>query len=502
VTAATDCEPARIRHRAESSPPSLLRTGTALGSASRPAAAGSPRAGGMFRSLAVRNYRLFASGQVVSLTGTWMQRVAQDWLVLELSESGAVLGLVLALQFGPTLLFSLWGGVLADRYDKRRLLIVTQALMAAQALVLGLLVVGGAVQLWHVCLLAALLGTVSALDVPVRQSFVVEMVGRRDVTNAVGLNSATFNSARIVGPAAAGVMINWVGTGSVFLINAASTIAVIAGLVAMRGDELHRATRLGRAKGQLREGLRYVRGRADLVATMILVFVIGTFGLNFQLTAALMARDVFGRGAGSYGLLSAMLAVGSLVGALLSTRRTARPRQRFLLAAALGFGLLEVGVGLMPSYLAVAIALVPTGAVALSFTIAANSSVQLGVDEMMRGRVMALYLLCFMGGTPFGAPAVGAVSDAFGPRVGLIASGSICALATVGLGLVIARRRGIAVRAQVAEVVALPRARMLVREHAVRRSLGGGRAHRPALRTPRPSGRAAARGRRGVRQDG
>src|SRR5919197_555193 len=197
--------------------------------------------GGMFRSLRVRNYRLYASGQVVSLTGTWMQRVAQDWLVLTLSDSGTALGVVTALQFGPTLLFSLWGGVLADRYDKRRLLVGTQGAMATVALVLGLLDVTGLVALWHVYLLAGLLGVASAIDVPVRQSFVVEMVGRDDLTNAVGLNSATFNSARIIGPAVAGVMINAVGTGWVFLTNAGSTLAVIAGLLLMRAAELHRA---------------------------------------------------------------------------------------------------------------------------------------------------------------------------------------------------------------------------------------------------------------------
>jgi MFS family permease len=408
---------------------------------------------GMFASLRVRNYRLYASGQVISLTGTWMQRVAQDWLVLELSGSGITLGVVTALQFGPTLLFSLWGGVLADRYDKRKLLMATQASMAVIALTLGLLDVSGVVALWHVYLLAGLLGVASALDVPVRQSFVVEMVGHDDLANAVGLNASIFNSARIVGPAVAGLMINAVGTGWVFLVNAGSTLAVIAGLALMRPAELHQSPRVARARGQLREGLRYVRFRPDLVLTMLLVFVVGTFGLNFQITLALVARYVFQRGAGSYGLLSTALAVGSLAGALLASRRRRRPRLRFLLAAAALFGLLEAAVGLMPSYLAVAVTLVPAGAAALSFTVAANSSVQLGVDATMRGRVMALYLLCFMGGTPVGAPAIGALADAFGPRAGLVGGGLISVLVAVLLGAGYARRYGIPVRARVADAV-------------------------------------------------
>ncbi len=405
------------------------------------------RSRGMFRSLRVRNYRIFASGQVVSLTGTWMQRVAQDWLVLELSNSGTALGIVTALQFGPTLLFSLWGGVLADRYDKRRILLAAQTLMATFALALGLLDVTGAVTLWHVYLLAGLLGVASAIEVPVRQSFVVEMVGPDDLPNAVGLNSATFNTARIVGPAVAGVMITAVGTGWVFLANSALTLAVITGLLVMRPGELLRSPPVARARGQLREGLRYVRERSELLLPMLLVAVVGTFGLNFQITMALMAKDEFGRGAASYGLLSTMLAVGSLAGALLSTRRTGRPRQRFLLASACGFGLVEMAVGLMPTYAAVAIALVPAGAAALTFTIAANASVQLAAEPTMRGRVMALYLLCFMGGTPLGAPTIGALADAFGPRTGLIAGGAACAVAAVGLGLLLAWRRGVRVTA-------------------------------------------------------
>jgi MFS family permease len=268
---------------------------------------------------------------MISLSGTWGQRVAQDWLVLELSgNSGVALGITTGLQFLPVLLFGLYGGVLADRYDKRRLLIGAQAAMGVLALALALLDLSGAVQLWQVYGLAFGLGVASALDTPVRQAFVVEMVGPDDLPNAVSLNSATFNSARIVGPAAAGIAIAAVGTGWVFAANALSYVAVLAGLRAIRTYELFPSTRVERAKGQLREGLSYVRSRPDLLVPMVLVFMVGTFGLNFQITLALVVKEVFGRSAGSYGLLSAFLAVGSLLGALLSARRTGPPRQRTL----------------------------------------------------------------------------------------------------------------------------------------------------------------------------
>lgn len=415
----------------------------------------------MFRSLRVRNYRFYAGGQVISLTGTWMQRVAQDWLILELSgNSGAAIGVVLALQFGPTLLFSMFGGLLADRYDKRRILFATQSIMIAQAAVLGLLDVTGAVQLWHVYLLAAVLGITSAIDVPVRQSFVVEIVGGTDLPNAVSLNSVTFNLARIVGPALAGVLIAVVGTGWVFLGNAVFTIAVIVGLALMRTGELFRSAPTGRTPGQLREGLRYVKGRSDLVLPMVLVFVIGTFGLNYPVTMALLAKEVFGRGAAGYGLFTTAIAVGSLGGALMSTRRTAVPRTRLLLSACFAFGFIEVLVSLMPTYWSTVAMLLPMGAAALTFTIAANSTVQLGSAPAFRGRVMALYMMCFTGGTPIGAPLVGVISDAFGARAGVLWSGGISALAALGAAVVVSRRRGVRLRTQVGQVLPHPSLRL------------------------------------------
>lgn len=409
--------------------------------------------GGMFRSLRIRNYRLYASGQLVSLTGTWMQRVAQDWLVLELTNSGTALGIVTALQFGPSLVLGLWGGVLADRLDKRKLLLVTQTGLAAVALVLGLLDVAGAVQYWHVLVLATLLGLISAIDTPVRQAFVIEMVGKDELTNAVAINSTIFNSGRIIGPALAGVLITAVGTGWAFVANAASSLAVLAGLVLMRPDELFPAPHLQRARGQLREGLRYVRRRRDLVLTMVLIFVFGTFGLNFAITCALMAKQVFHHGASGYGLLSTALAVGACTGAVLATRRTKRPSALFLLGMAAIFSVAEIATGLMPSFWLTSAALVPTGLAMLSVTTAANSHVQLGVAPTMRGRVMALYLMCFMGGTPFGAPLVGWLAEVAGPRWGMTGGGLVCLLSVAGLAAWTARQRGMR-PADVRELVA------------------------------------------------
>jgi MFS family permease len=406
-------------------------------------AEGTSTSRGMFRSLRVRNYRLYASGQLISLTGTWMQRVAQDWLVLTLTNSGTALGIVTALQFGPSLVLGLWGGVLADRSDKRKLLLVTQSGLAAVALMLGLLDVAGVVQYWHVLVLAGLLGLISAVDTPTRQSFVIEMVGREELTNAVAINSTIFNLGRVIGPALAGVLISAVGTGWAFIGNAASSAAVLVGLTMMRTAELHPSPQITRARGQLREGFRYVRRRGDLMMTMVLVFVLGTFGLNFQITTALMAKQVFHRTATGYGLLSTALAAGACVGAVIATRRRQRPTQLFLISGVVVFAVLEILTGSMPGFNSTALLLLPTGLAMLTVTTAANSSVQLGVEPTMRGRVMALYLMCFMGGTPIGAPLIGWVAEAFGPRWGMVGGGVICLLAALAIALVIAYRRGL-----------------------------------------------------------
>lgn len=401
-----------------------------------------------FRSLRVRNYRLFAGGQVVSLTGTWAQRVAQDWLVLDLSGgSGVALGVVTGLQFLPVLLLSLWSGVLADRYDKRRALVLAQVAMAALALVLALLDLSGAVRLWHVFALAAALGVASALETPIRQAFVVEIVGPDDLPNAVSLNSATFNSARLVGPALAGAAIASVGTGWVFLANALSFGAVLAGLGAMRVAELTPSARAERSPGQVLAGLQYVRARQQLLVPMVLVAVVGTIGLNFQVTLALLSRSVFRQGAGGYGLLLSALAAGSLLGALASARSTAGPRQRRLFLSALAFAVFTTLVGFAPSPIVAAALLVPTGAAVLTFTTTANSAVQLGSAPQMRGRVMALYVLVFLGGTPVGAPVVGALAHLLGARAALVISGVVTAAAVLAVAAWVMHVRRLRLRA-------------------------------------------------------
>jgi MFS family permease len=402
-----------------------------------------PRTAGMFGSLRERNYRFFASGQVVSLIGTWMQRVAQDWLVLELSGKNPVaLGIAAALQFLPTLALSLWAGVLADRLDKRKLLIMLQAAMGLCALGLGLLDVTGVAQLWQVYLFCFVLGCFSAVETPVRQSFVVEMVGKAQVTNAVALNSMTFNLARIVGPAIAGVLITVIGTGWVFLGNFVSFAAVLAGLALMDPSRLHRAEPVERTRGQLAEGLHYVRGRTDLVLLMVLVLLVSTFGMTFFTTLAVAAANVFHQDADGYGLLSTMLAVGTLSGATMAARRSTRgrPRLRMLFIAGIVFGALEVVLGVMPTYLTFGLMLIPIGAALMTFTTTANSTVQLSVSPRMRGRVMGLYMLVFLGGNPIGGPLTGWLADAFGGRAPFIVGGVVSLVATLVCALVLVRR--------------------------------------------------------------
>ncbi|WP_253875325.1 MFS transporter [Actinomadura rupiterrae] len=391
----------------------------------------------MFRSLRNRNYRLFTGGQVVSNTGTWMQRVAQDWLVLGLAHGngGSALGITTGLQFLPLLLFGLWGGVIADRYPKRRVLMLTQTAMGLLALVLGVLAVTGTAQVWHVYVLAFLLGLATVVDNPTRQSFVVEMVGKDDLPNAIALNSATFNGARLVGPAVAGLLIAAIGTGPVFFVNAASFGAVLLGLYLMRPGELRTVEPVARAKGQLREGLRYVRGRRDLMLVLVLIGFVSMFAMNFQITVALISRQVFHSGASTFGLASTMMAVGALTGALLAARRAAHPRFRVLIGAALVFAALVVAGGLMPTYWSYVISLVPAGIAMMTFTTSANAIMQLGVEPEMRGRVMGLYMLVFLGTNPLGAPVVGWMSETFGPQASVVVGGAVAIVATLGVAV-------------------------------------------------------------------
>ncbi len=398
-----------------------------------------------FRSLGNRNYRLFTVGQVVSNTGSWMQRVAQDWLVLELTHgSGTALGITTGLQFLP-MLASPWGGMIADRYPKRTILMATQALMGGLAAILGILALTGTVRTWHVYLLALALGMVTAVDNPTRQAFAAEMVGKSAVPNAIALNSAVFNLARIVGPAAAGLVISVAGTPVAFLINAASYGAVLAGLKLMRPAELHTAEPVRRASGQLRESVSYVRARPELWIPLVCVFFVSTFGMNFQVTNALMSRQVFHTGAGAFGIASAVYALGALGGALLAARRV-QPGLRLLLATAGAFGLLEVATGLMPGFWSFLVMLVPTGLAVITFTTSANSATQLATSADMRGRVMGLYLLVFLGGAPLGSPLAGWIAEQFGPRMSIVGGGLISVAATAAAGIMLARRRGTPVR--------------------------------------------------------
>ncbi|MFR9800191.1 MFS transporter [Streptomyces sp. MS06] len=392
----------------------------------------------MFSSLRVRNYRLFFLGQVVSNTGTWMQRIAQDWLVLSLTGSATAVGVTTALQFLPMLLFGLYGGVLVDRLPKRRTLLVTQSAMALTGLALAFLTLTGQVEVWHVYLVAFLVGLATVVDNPARQSFVTEMVGRDQLQNAVSLNSANFQSARLVGPAVAGLLITGVGTGWAFLLNGLSFLAPIAGLLLMRARELHAVRRAPRGKGQLREGLRYVAGRPELIWTIALVGFIGTFGFNFPVYLSAFADDVFHAGAGSYSLFNTLMAIGSLAGALLAARR-GTSRLRVLTGAALLFGAAELVASIAPSLWLFAALMVPLGMFGMTVNVTANTGVQMATDPAMRGRVMALYMMVFMGGTPVGAPIAGWITDTYGVRAGLAVGGAISAAAAVLIALVLAR---------------------------------------------------------------
>ena len=388
-----------------------------------------------FRALHHRNYRLYAAGSLVSNTGTWMMRIAQDWMVLVLTGSGTLLGVVTGLQFLPMLLMSPYAGLIADRFPKRRLLQVTQASMAVSSLVLGALAVTGTVQVWHVMVLAFLFGIGTAFDAPARQAFVSEMVGPRDLSNAVGLNSASFNAARLVGPALAGLLIAWWGSGAeaagwVVLLNAVSYLAVIASLQRMRTDLLTPSVPAARGRGRVREGVAYVRSRPDLILVLTIVFFAGTFGLNFQITSALMATQTFGMGAGEYGLLGTVLAIGSLSGALWAARRETT-RLRLVVGAALAFGVVVIASGLMPSYATFALIAPLTGFTALTLITSANTTIQLTVAPELRGRVMSLYLMIFMGGTPVGAPVIGWIGEAFGARWTLVIGGAVVVLGTL-----------------------------------------------------------------------
>ncbi len=393
-----------------------------------------------FRSLRIRNYRLYFIAQTVSMSGTWLQSVALSWLVLELTHSAVALGAVVGILFGPTLVLGAWGGVLADRVDKRRLLIVTQSLSGVFALALAVVTATGVVELWMLGGLALLTGIALALDMPARQSFVIEMVGPDDVANAVGLNAVIVNASRIVGPALAGLIIATVGIAACFFVNAASFIVVIGGLLLMRVEELRPAPLSARAPGQLRAGLRHAWESSSLRVPLLMMAVVSTLGYNFSVLLPLLAQRAYGRGPGSYGVLSAAMGVGALLGALLAAGR-AHPSRRLLVASTLAFGVFSLAVAAAPGFTSGLVLLLPMGAAAVLFISTTNAMLQLNAAPAMRGRVMALWAMLFLGSTPIGAPIAGLLVYGFGVRWAIAVGGLATLVAGVGGAWALRRRR-------------------------------------------------------------
>ncbi|MFJ8312372.1 MULTISPECIES: MFS transporter [unclassified Streptomyces] len=425
-----------------------MSTGTGSPSAPAPTPTYNKRGGGTFSSLAVRNYRLFFSGAIVSNIGTWMARITQDWLVLTITGSSVAVGITTAMQFLPMLLFGLYGGVIADRFAKRNILFVTQAAMGLGGLFLAVMTLSGNVQVWHVYLTAFFTGLVTVVDNPTRQSFVSEMVGPDRVRNAVSLNSANFQSARLVGPAVAGAVMAAVGPGWAFLANGLSFTAPLLCLTLMRTRELQPTRLAPRGKGQLREGLGYVSERPELIWPIVLVGFVGTFGFNFPIWLSAFASDVFHGGSGMYGLFNSLMAIGSLIGALLAARR-GTSRLRVLALAALLFAVLELVASGAPDLGVFMALLIPVGILGLTVNVTANASVQMATDPEMRGRVMSLFMMVFTGGTPLGGPLFGWLTDVYGVRVSLALGALICGTAAIGVGLMLARAANLRLKVDV-----------------------------------------------------
>ena len=386
---------------------------------------------GNWRSFRHRNYRILFPANAVSNIGSWAQRIAQDWLVLELTDNnGTYLGLVTAVQFAPVLLFSLHGGKLADRFNKRKVLILTNIVGGAASLGLGVLVITKHIELWHVFALAAVLGISTAIDAPVRQAFTTEVVGQTDLPNAVSLNSANFNAGRFVGPAVSGGLIAAFGTGPSFIINGLSYFFVITALLNLNEKAFFHQDR-PKSDGNIREGLAYAKARPDIYVVMLMVFFLATFGLNFQIFNALMATKVFEKGAASFGLMGTFIAIGSLTGALGSARLERFRNTRFVILGGIAFSLSIMVLSILPNYTAYVIWLPVCGVTALTTLVSANSIVQTSTDPAIRGRVMGLYLLIFMGGTPFGSPLIGAATDLIKIRPTIAACGGISLAASL-----------------------------------------------------------------------
>ncbi|MGD0997660.1 MAG: MFS transporter [Thermoleophilia bacterium] len=394
----------------------------------------------MFSSLRTRNYRLWFIGQTVSQCGTWMQSVAQYWLVLELTHSAFDLGVTAALQFAPVLLFGTIGGLVADRFDKRKVVLLTQTAFTVQATALWVLVASGSVRIWMVWALASSMGFINVFDNPSRQSFVMEMAGPDDLTNAVSLNSIIVNVSRIVGPALAGILIATVGLSWAFLANAVSFAAVIGALSAMRPSELHRSPPVSRAKGQIRAGLRYAWQAWELRVPLLMMAVMGTLAYNFSVLLPLFAHDVFHRGAGTYSALTVAMGIGALAGGLTIAARQ-RPSHRLLVAVSLAFGVFILAVAAAPTLPVCLLLLVAMGAASIMFIATANSLLQLNSSHAMRGRVMALWAVVFLGSTPVGAPLIGFLAGRYGPRFALGVGGVATLLVALWAGFALRRIR-------------------------------------------------------------
>jgi MFS family permease len=398
-----------------------------------------------FNSLSVRNYRIFALSNLIAMTALWVQRIAQDWLVLELSGSVTAVGITVALQFAPMLVFGLVGGVIVDRYPKRTLLMITQSIAVLTSAILAALVLTGTVEVWHIYLSALVLGFVTVVDNPARQTFTGELVGPFHLRNAISINSSTFQVGALIGPAISGALLVAVGAGWSFGVNALACAFVVVSLARLRTSELHRSPRIARGRGQLREGIRYVASKPAILYTVIIMGFLSVFGQNMPVILSGYAKDVFGVGAAGYGLFNTLVAIGALLGAVISTRRGAFGL-RTIVGSALAYGLVQTVSGLMPSELSFGIALAGVGLTWLLFITAANSLVQLSSNAAIRGRVMALYVLVLLGGQSIGGPLMGLVVENAGAQAGMLISGGVPLVATVVIGLVM-WRKGLLTRA-------------------------------------------------------
>ena len=413
----------------------------------------SVKEGGNWRSFRHRNYRILFPANTVSNIGSWAQRIAQDWLVLELTNNnGTYLGLVTAVQFAPVLLFSLHGGAMADRIDKRKVLIATNVIGGAASIGLGLLVICNVIQLWHVFVLAGVLGIATAIDAPVRQAFTSELVGHDDLPNAVSLNSANFNGGRLIGPAVSGLLIAAFGTGPSFLVNGASYFFVILALLRIDSKRLFHQNQ-EKSLGNIREGIAYAKARPDIYVVMIMVFALATFGLNFQIFNALMATQEFGLGPANFGLMGTFIAIGSLSGAIGSARLERFRTTRFVIIGGMLFSISIMVLSVLPNYATYIVWLPICGVTALVTLVSANSIVQTSTDQVIRGRVMGLYLLIFMGGTPFGSPLIGLATDYMGIRPTIALCGGISLSASLFVWIKYRNKVGVPADISVAAVL-------------------------------------------------